>query len=605
MRSALARRAATLLFALALPASAFPGVLVAKDDAPRAVSSTALVLMQHQGVAVVTLFAEYRGPLTAFAFVMPVPPDVSVRAVRTVKRSLLARVEAVSAPRFHRFYEQDPCDGGDVQQSWDEHLKAQGPGFLAPPGLPPLDRHYAVSNAIGLPVEPTFKGAESEFRYQELAFKAPEALRASLAASGYRIDDAALSALARAVHAGHKLLLAEVSLAHVELAPGDRVKLGGIRFVTHALPAASPEALGALAAHEAEDWFAYVLARGTRYEVQNQENAFVPASIAVAPPVAEHLATAYDALFDAFAARHPRAFVSEYAWSTSGCGEPCPDVPLAPDELLTLGGDVLEAETTTAKERSPTPSPEPTLDRERFETHLAELMPKERPAAEREHQSERREIERRRALAARQTYVLTRLHRRYAASAERADVAFAPAAPVSGGVGVPKGARGELSSAVTPAAENRLQVRFVSLAPWEREVACAEPHRFRWGKRWASEARVSRAVPLALDLSSASREPSVLRSALVRPIAELGLTPSEKVATAVPAPALTPSATNVPSTKRTSGCAVGRPRAGPSGGWLVFALFGALVRRRRWQAARTLRGPHAARRSARGSTSSF
>ena len=573
--------AAALVLSGACPAGAFPGVLVAKDEAPRAIRSTSLVLMREGGVSIVTLLGEYQGPLTPFAFVIPIPSDVRASQVRTVKRSLLGRVEAVSAPRFHAFYEQDPCNGSEPEQSWDEHLKARSPGFLASPGLPPLDRHYAVSNAISVPVEATFKDAENEFRYRELAFEGPEKLRSALAESGYRIGDPALHALAAEARNGTKLLLAEVSLSHVELAAGDRVQLGGIRFFSREPLKTLPEALGALNTSAPEDVFLYVFERRQRYGLAYQADAFLPASIAVEPRVAEHLAAAYNGLFDAFTARHPSVFATEYAWSTSGCGEPCPDVPLAPDELLSLGGDVLEAQTISAKERSPEPPTEPTLERERFEEHLTELMPKERPRAQREHLAERREIERRRALTLRQTYVLTRLHRRYGASAARSDLELGPAPAVSGGVGVPKGAHGELSSAVTPASENRLEVRFVALYPWERAVACSEPHRFRWGKRWASEARVSRAVPLALDLPGASREPRILTEALLGPLSELGIVPSAKPA---PAPsAVTPPASSGAATKSNAGqrdCSTSPRSAG--GGTPIFSalLLAALLLRR-------------------------
>jgi hypothetical protein len=249
-------------------------------------------------------------------------------------------------------------------------------------------------------------------------------------------------------------------------------------------------------------------------------------------------------------------------------------VPLAPDELLTLGGDVLEAHTATAKERAPEPGEEPILERERFEARVAELPPNERAAARHEHAAERREIERRRALAARHTYVLTRIHKRYAANAARHDVELGPAPPVSGGVGVPRGARGELPAEVAPAPENRLGVRFMALEPWVRGSECSEPKRFRWGKRWASEARAPRAVPLALDLPGAGRDPRLLREVLRRPLPELGIT--ELAATPAPAPAPASSASSVPSARPepSRGCSVAPSCAGFGQGTLVWLVLG-------------------------------
>jgi hypothetical protein len=561
---------------LSRSAAAFPGVLVAKDDAERRVRATTVVLMRYQGISIVTLMAEYEGPLTPFAFVLPVPADVAPSQVRTVRRSIVGRVESISAPRFHTFHEQDPCDSADTEQSWDERIKVRGPGFLATPGLPPLDRHHAVSNDISVPVAPVFKDRENEFRYRELRGADASALAADLARGGYRAAPSALAVLAQAVHAGEKLLLAEVLPERVELGGQNRVKLGGIRFWSRRAEPVLRESLGVENGESAEELLLFVFDRKQRHEVAGRENAFLPLSIVVERRAAERLAGVYNALFDAFTARHPHAFVTEYAWSTSGCGEPCPDVPLAPDELLTLGGDVLETHTTTARERSPEPTPEAVLARERFEARLAELTPRERPRALREHAADRREIERRRALAARHTYVLTRLHRRYAAQSPRDDLVLRPAPPVSGGVGVPRGATGELASAAVPANENRLGVRFMALEPWTRGFECGEPRRFRWGKRWASEARAPRAVPLALDLPGASREPGLLREVLRRPLPELGLTDlaftGTRAASAPPAlPLPKPSATAAPS--RGCGVATSGRRHASFLPWLALALL--------------------------------
>ena len=275
--------------------------------------------------------------------------------------------------------------------------------------------------------------------------------------------------------------------------------------------------------------------------------------------------------------------MTEYAWPTSGCGEPCPDVPLGVDELMTLGGDVLEANTTSAAERTPEPGPEPVLERERFETHLAEVMPAERPALVREHAAERKELARRGALERRQTYVLTRLHQRHDALSKARDI-FTPAPPVTGGAGIPHGAAGELSTLTAPSAENRLQQRFISLYPWTRGVACAEPQRGRWGKRWASEARVSRAVPLALDLASAPADRPLLEAVLERPVPELGFVahPTPQLASAPSSTRPAPSVTDKPAPPTHHGCSVAQ-RSRSDGGvfvWLALVVTGGWARRR-------------------------
>jgi len=504
-------------------AQAFPGVLVAKDGASRSARSTSIVVMQHGGYSIVTLLTEVEGPLQPFALLLPVPADVTLSRLRTVRRGILARVESASAPRLHAFYEQDPCDDGPVEQAWDEHIKAKGRGFLTPDGVPPTDRRYAVSNAIGKPVEAVFKEQESEFTYRLLDARTPERLAVELAQRGYRAEAAALAPLAQSLAAGRKLLLAEVALARVELGTGERIRLGGIRYWSRERIGTLPESLGPRVPSGREDLFVYVFDRASRYAVQGAPNLVLPTNVAVEPRAAEQLASVYAALLETALDKTPGAFAVEYAWPTSGCGEPCPDVPLGADELMTLGGDVLEAFTTSASERAPEPGPEPERERSRFEQRLAEQMPAERPRALREHAAERKEIARRTALAARQTYVLTRLHQSRPTSVPARDVELVPAPPIAGGTGIPQGRAGDLATGNAATGDNRFQMRFVARNPWLLGVACASPRRGAWGKRWASEARQPRAVPLALDLAAARPDRRLLESVLVRPLPELGL----------------------------------------------------------------------------------
>jgi hypothetical protein len=577
----------------AVPAGAFPGLVIAKDESIRTVRSTKLVVMQRTGHSVVTIMAEVEGPAAPFALLVPVPSDVTANGLRTVRRNTLARLEALTAPRYHAFYEQDPCGGATVEQAWDEHVKAGGRGFLTPDFLPPADRHYAVSNAISTPIAPTFKGSEGEFRY-ELVELEPRALARALTRHGLHADPAALSALAEHAPPHGKVLLAEVDPAHVELTAEGRLQLGGIRFATRQPWTSFAESAFATKAAGTEELFVYVFDREARYAVKDQASVFLPNNIAVESRAAARLGAEYGALFDAFAQSAPGAYALEYAWSTSGCGEPCPDVPLGVDELMTLGADVLEAEATTPLERRIDAGSEPVLERERFESHLAELPAAERPAAAREHAAERREIALRLALARRHTYVLTRLHGRRLVSAAPRTIELASAPALTGGTGIPRSLAGELSTATEPADENRFQVRFVALEPWTRAVECSEPKRGRWGKRWASEARVARAVPLATELTTTASDRNLLESVLIRSLPSLGLTAGARTPqkAEAPSPAASGGAARSEPSRGRSGCVLATPRGEERGVLAVLLAFAAgLLGRRRYPAKPSREGP--------------
>lgn len=549
-----------------------------KDDAARALPATEIVVMQHGGYSVVTVAAHYAGPLSPFALVLPVPPDVVASEVRTVKRRILARVEEVSAPRFHAFYEQDPCVSGAPEQSWDEHVRAKGPGFLTPADVPPTGERYAVSNTIGVPMDPVFKSRENEFRYSVLTPADGAALRARLAERGYRIAGPVLAVLAPHLGGGKALLLAEVDPAHVELVAPGRVELGGIRWVSKAPPRPLPVTLGVAHSPGVQDLTVYVFDRKRRHVVEGYETVLPPTNVAVEASAAPRVGALYNALFDAVAARHPSAFVTEYAWSTAGCGQPCPDAPLAPDELLTLGGDVLEARTTTARERAPEPPPETERERAQFEAEQKERSAAQRAKARSERARARRELARRSALMARQTYVLTRLHRRYDRAGLPRDVALVPAAsPESRGAGVPKGPSQAFAPVVNPP-KDEVQVRFVAFHAWQRAIDCRESFRFRWGKRWESEARASRAVPVAIDLLQKVRDPALLAGALTSPLDELGLVPASRAAPVLASAAPVASAQG---RRATGSCGFSAADPRPRGSWILALIGLALAARRR------------------------
>ena len=118
-------------------ARAFPGLCVSKTEARCVLHTTHVVLMIHEGFSVVTLMVDYEGPLEPFALVVPVPGDVRLERIETLRRAFISRLEEVSAPRFHAFYEQDPCLSGPVEQQWQERLRPRDRGFLTPPILPP------------------------------------------------------------------------------------------------------------------------------------------------------------------------------------------------------------------------------------------------------------------------------------------------------------------------------------------------------------------------------------------------------------------------------------------------------------------------------------
>jgi hypothetical protein len=133
-------------------------------------------------------------------------------------------------------------------------------------------------------------------------------------------------------------------------------------------------------------------------------------------------------LFDRTLQDHPRAIVTEYAWSSSSC-DPCPIPALGTSDLLLLGADSL-----------------PSFDGGR---------------------------------TLRSGFVLTRLHARYAKESLGEDLVFRPAPPIAGGREVWQ--QGALETGAIPSSTDNFQARYAIRHSWTGPIDCSEPHRGVWG----------------------------------------------------------------------------------------------------------------------------
>ena len=157
--------------AAAAPAAAFPGFMAGKSKPP-VVHATQLVVMKKGPATAVTVMPDYQGSLEPFVLVLAVPADVAADRVVTLKREFVDHVDTLSAPRFHEFWEQDPCDQGPTEQEWQRNLKVSGSGFLGGPD-PTQGVQRKVAPELSLDVTPKTK--EGEYKITVLAARCSRA----------------------------------------------------------------------------------------------------------------------------------------------------------------------------------------------------------------------------------------------------------------------------------------------------------------------------------------------------------------------------------------------------------------------------------------------
>jgi MYXO-CTERM domain-containing protein len=432
--------AGLILLATATPAAAFCGFYVGGAGAEMFNHATEVVLMRHGTTTVLSMQNNYQGPPDKFALVVPVPVVVREQNVKTLPRELFAKVDTLGAPRLVEYWEEDPChpqidedeDGADDAEA-EEKPRAKKKMAAA-------DDDYKVK------IEAKFSVGE----YDIVVLSAQEStgLDRWLRANKYEIPKGAEPLLRPYVEQGTKFFVAKVDPKKVRFENG-MATLSPLRFHYDSPEFSLPIRLGLANSSGAQDLIVNILApNGIRYEVANYPNVTIPTNLTVNDGVRTRFGEFYAALFDHTLKQVPNAVVTEYSWTSSSC-DPCPGPTLDPNDVATLGGDVIAS---TYKN----------IETSRFN--------------------------------------LTRLHARYGKEVT-SDLVFRAVEPIVGGRGVPN-AQGRIDTSVGHAAINNFQGRYVILHPWTGAMACPSPQRGVWGGPDQSRQIAAKA---ATDLAFAPR----------------------------------------------------------------------------------------------------
>jgi len=420
MRASLAATALALALAGDLrSAEAFCGFYVGGADAKMFNNATEVVLMRHGSTTVLSMQNNYQGPPEKFALVVPVPVVVHKDQVKTLPRAVFDKVDTLGAPRLVEYWEQDPCY---VPPREEYELEADE----AP------TKRASADDSEAAPPEPYHVKIEAQFsvaEYDIVVLSATEStgLARWLNDNHYAIPPAAGALLRPYVEQGTKFFVAKVDPKKVRFVNG-MATLSPLRFHYDSPEFTLPIRLGLANSSGTQDLIVNILAPDTRYEVANYPNVTIPTNLNVTNEVRARFAEFYAALFDHTVQQVPGAVVTEYAWDSGSC-DPCPGPTLDPNDLATLGADVIGQ--TYAQQQGA-------------------------------------------------SYTLTRLHARYGTDVSR-DLSFRAVAPITGGRGIPD-EHGKMSTEITRDGSNNFQGRYVILHPWTGAVACANPRRGNWGE---------------------------------------------------------------------------------------------------------------------------
>jgi hypothetical protein len=318
--------AAALLTAAPPPAAAFCGFFVGKADSKLFNRASQVIVVRDGNRTVISMLNDYRGELSEFALVVPVPTVLERGQIRIGDRKIFERIDAWSSPRLAEYYDGNPCEQWAMR---DRAATVAG----ALPASKLAQEASRRDKALGVTVEARYTVGEYDIAI--LSAKESNGLEIWLNRNGYKMPRGASAALQPYVRQQLKFFVARVNLA--EHAKSGNTWLSPLQFAFESERFMLPVRLGMLNADGPQDLVAYILTQKGRVETTNYRTVKMPANVELPTYIRNDFGNVYRALFDQQAKREDlRAVFTEYFWDMSWC-DPCAADPLTPTELREAG----------------------------------------------------------------------------------------------------------------------------------------------------------------------------------------------------------------------------------------------------------------------------
>ncbi|MDD2884747.1 MAG: DUF2330 domain-containing protein, partial [Dechloromonas sp.] len=164
-----------VLTALITPAFAFCGFYVGKADSQLFNEASQVIVVRDGERTVVSMLNDYKGELTEFALVVPVPSVLQQGQIHVGDKAIFDRLDAYSAPRLAEYYDPNPC----------EKPKFEAMMRTAPAAMPMAVADAERAKALGVTVEASY--TVGEYDIVILSATLSDGLETWLRQSGYRI----------------------------------------------------------------------------------------------------------------------------------------------------------------------------------------------------------------------------------------------------------------------------------------------------------------------------------------------------------------------------------------------------------------------------------
>ncbi|MBS2021010.1 MAG: DUF2330 domain-containing protein, partial [Deltaproteobacteria bacterium] len=294
----------------ALPAHAFCGFYIGKSDAKLTNETSQVAIAREGDRTVLTMSSDYKGALSDFAMVVPVPTVLEREQIHIGDKRLLDRLDAFSKPRLVEYYDPDPCPKERPRAMYEAKSMAAD---MAPP---PAAAQPKMKQALGVTVEASY--TVGEYDIVLLSATQSDGLAVWLSENGYKMPPRTEQAVRPYVKQDMKFFVAKVNLK--EMAKAGTQSLRPIQIAFESPKFMLPIRLGMANAEGPQDMTVFMLTQHGRVESSNYRTVKMPSDATLPEYIQDQFPTVYKAMFDhAWHGADERAVLTEYFWNMSWC----------------------------------------------------------------------------------------------------------------------------------------------------------------------------------------------------------------------------------------------------------------------------------------------
>ena len=314
---------ASCLLILSTSSFSFCGFYVSRADTSLYNEASQVVLAREGNRTAITMASDFKGDITDFAIVIPVPTVPKESQIQVINKSALTHLDNYTAPRLVEYFDNDPCQ---------EHIM-----YKAMRGLPMMEMADNSSaqrtKSLGVKIEAEYTIGEYDILI--LSAKKSQGLITWLTENDYKLPKGAKKVVNSYIKQDMKFFVAKVNLEEQSKTGFNYLRPIKVYYENRKFMV--PIRLGTLNAKGKQELFIYALSPKGRIETTNYRTVKLPSNIDLPVFVKDDFASFYTKMFaHQVKKENEKGVFLEYAWDMNWC-DPCAADPLTDDELKELG----------------------------------------------------------------------------------------------------------------------------------------------------------------------------------------------------------------------------------------------------------------------------